>query len=73
VNCGKTADLIWISFGVVSGVGRGIGILDGVHMPQGEGEVWGFDRIGLNGVLKCIFKLYCTAMTYGKFGPIYRT
>jgi len=30
-------------FGVVSGVGRGIGVLDGVHVPQ-EGEVSGVSR-----------------------------
>jgi len=24
-------------FGMVSGVGRGMGVLDGVHVPQGEG------------------------------------
>jgi len=26
-------------FGVVSGVGRCMSVLDGVHMPQGKGEV----------------------------------
>jgi len=29
VYCGKTADWIRMSFGVVSGVGRGVGVLDG--------------------------------------------
>ena len=29
VYCGKTADLIWMPFRVVSGVSRGIGVLDG--------------------------------------------
>jgi len=29
VYCGKMADWIWIQFGVVSGVGRGMGVLDG--------------------------------------------
>ena len=28
-------------FGVVSGVGRGMGVLDGVHVPQGEEGVLG--------------------------------
>jgi len=38
-------------FGVVSGVGRGMGVLDGVHVPQGEEDVSGiFCRIGLNGI-----------------------
>jgi len=27
--CGKTADWIWMPFGVVSGVGRGMGVFDG--------------------------------------------
>ena len=30
VNCGKTADWIWMPFGVVSGVCRGMSVLDGV-------------------------------------------
>jgi len=30
VICGKMADWIWMPFGVVSGVGRGMGVLDGV-------------------------------------------
>ena len=35
----------------MSGVGRGMGVLDGVHVPQGEGEVLGvFIPIGLNGI-----------------------
>jgi len=29
VYCGKTADWIRMPFGVVSGIGRGIGVLDG--------------------------------------------
>ena len=28
VNCGKTADCIWMPFGVVNGVGRWMGVLD---------------------------------------------
>jgi len=31
-------------FGVVNRVIRWIGVLDGVHVPQGEGEVWGCFR-----------------------------
>jgi len=34
--CGKTADWIWVSFGVVSGVGRGTGVLDRVEIVEGE-------------------------------------
>jgi len=37
----KTADYISVPFGVVNGVGRGMGVLDGVHIPKGEGEVSG--------------------------------
>ena len=29
VYCGKPADWIWMPFGVVSAVGRGMGVLDG--------------------------------------------
>jgi len=34
---------IELLFGVVSGVGSGVDVLDGVHMPQGEGAVSGMD------------------------------
>jgi len=45
VYCDKTADWIWMSFGVVSGVGRGMDVLDGGEdlrrgMGSFEGE-WG--------------------------------
>ena len=41
--CGTTADWIWMPFRMVSGVGWGLGVLDGIHVPQGEGPraVWG--------------------------------
>ena len=43
-------------FGVMSGVGRGMSVLDGVHILQGEGKFRGFLRpIGLNGVSGYIF------------------
>jgi len=52
--CDKMADWIRMPFGVVSGVGPGIGVLDGVHVQQGKGAVstvfcphW---PIGFNGV-----------------------
>jgi len=35
VYCGKTADSIWMPFGVVSGVGRGMGVLDGWKSLKG--------------------------------------
>jgi len=42
VNCGKTADWIWMSSGVVSdGVSRGMGVLDGVEIYiEGKGQFW---------------------------------
>ena len=39
VFCGKTADLIRMPFWMVSGVGRGMGVLDGVVIVEGEGAV----------------------------------
>jgi len=39
VYCGKTADWIQMPFWVVSGVGRGMGVLDGVEIVKGEGAV----------------------------------
>jgi len=44
-------DLIELSFGVVSGVGGGMGVVDGVHVPQEEGVVSGIlAPIGFSGV-----------------------
>jgi len=40
VYCGKTADCIRMPFGVARGVGRGMGVLDGVVIVEGEGAVW---------------------------------
>jgi len=39
--CGKTADWIRMPFGVVSAVGRGMGVLDGVVIEEGAGAVLG--------------------------------
>jgi len=36
VYCDKTADRIRMPFGMVSGVGREMSVLDGVHVPQTE-------------------------------------
>jgi len=41
VYCGKTADLIRIPFGVVNGVGRGMGVLDGGDGRRREGTILG--------------------------------
>ena len=38
VYCGKTADWIGMPFGVVSGVGRGMGVLDGSGDRRREGD-----------------------------------
>ena len=44
-------------FGVVNGVSS----LDGIHVPQEEGEVWGFfGTIGLNGVF--LTEMYSTGV-----------
>jgi len=40
-SCVKVRRLIKLSFGVVSGVGLGIRVLDGVQMPQGKGMILG--------------------------------
>jgi len=48
---------IKLPFGVVSGVGSGICVLDGVHILQAAGKVSGFFwSIGLNGIFECIFE-----------------
>ena len=41
VYCGKTTDWIRMQFGMVSGVGQGMGVLDGVVIVEGEGAVFG--------------------------------
>jgi len=40
-SCAEVRTAIELSFGMVSGVGPGIDVLDGVHVPQGEGAVSG--------------------------------
>jgi len=39
--CGKMADWIWMLFGMVSGVGRGMRVLDGWWSLKGKGQFWG--------------------------------
>jgi len=41
VSCGETADWIGMPFGVVSGVGLGMGVLDFGGDRRMEGAVWG--------------------------------
>jgi len=49
-----------MTFGMVSGVGGGMCVIDGVHCLKRKGRFWGFGvpihPIGLNGVL-----LYATS------------
>ena len=39
VYCGKTAEWNRMPFGVVNGVGRGMGVLDGVVIVKGRGSL----------------------------------
>jgi len=41
-SCAEVCEPIELLFGEVSGVGRGMCVLDGVHVPQGEGQFWRF-------------------------------
>ena len=41
VYCGKTADWIRMPFGVVSGIIRGVGVLDGVAIVEGKRQSCG--------------------------------
>jgi len=41
VYCGNTADWIRMPFGVVSGVGQGMGVLDRGGDHRREGQFWG--------------------------------
>jgi len=43
-SCVEVPEPIELSFGVTSGVGPGIDVLDGVHVTQGEGAVSGIFR-----------------------------
>ena len=43
VYFGKTAEWIWLPFGIVSGVGRGMGVLDGDGYRRREGAVLGLN------------------------------
>jgi len=46
VYCGETADWTRMPFGVVSGVGRGMGVFDGVVIVEEEGAVLGVVNLG---------------------------
>ena len=49
----KVCEPIKLSFGVVSGVGPGIGVLYGGPHAQGREDFGGFLPTGLNGVFEC--------------------
>ena len=40
VYCGKTAEWIRMPFGIMSGVSRMMGVLDGVVIVEGNGQFW---------------------------------
>jgi len=66
VFCGKTADWIWMTFGVVSGVVRMIGVLDKGRFQEFVAP------IGLNGIFveeKCIqlVREKLTIFPYGQY------
>jgi len=66
MNCRKTADWIWIPFGVVSGIGRGMGVLDGVCIPQGEGDGLSFFAYWFEWRFKVYFKQTCILLVREK-------
>jgi len=41
-SCAEVHESIKLLFGEVSGVSRGMGVLDGVHVPQEKGLFWDF-------------------------------
>jgi len=52
---------------MVSGVGGGTGVLDGVYTPEGNGQYWGFiDPVGFNRVFltKNVFNSCVTSSQY---------
>jgi len=54
-SCVKVRKPIEVLFVVLSGVGPGIGVLDGIHIPKGRGGFWVyFLSIGLNGIFERI-------------------
>ena len=76
-SCAEVRIAIELSFGVVSRVGPGIDVLDGVHVLKGKGLFLGFfgicAPIGLNGqndvlfTQKCI-RLVCEKLTTFPYG-----
>jgi len=46
-SCAKVHEPIDLSFGLVNGIGSGIGVLDGVHVPQKLEVSGGFRPLSL--------------------------
>jgi len=74
--CVKTADWIWLPFGVVSEVGQRMGMLDGWRSSKGKGQSWGksgaphYNQWGLRCiVILCLegCRLGCSQITLGVF------
>jgi len=63
-NCAEVRELIELLLGMVSGVGRGMGVLDGVHVPQMVGEVLGVFHS--HWFEQCIFKQKCIQLVREK-------
>jgi len=51
-SCVKVSETIKLPFEVVSAVDQEVGVLDGVHIPQGEGGLGVFIVHCLNGVFE---------------------
>jgi len=50
-------------FGVVSGIGRGMGVLDGVIIVEGKGQFWGGVNLGFPTVTNGAFAMHCSQIT----------
>jgi len=70
VYCGKTANWIRLPFWVVSGIGLGMGVLDGVVIVEGEGAVLGeFGASHCNqwGLCDALFSNYFEDLLFKRF------
>jgi len=59
-SCAEVHEPIELSFGVVSGIGLGICILDGSTCLKERGDFGGFSPIGLNGIF--LTEMYSTCV-----------
>jgi len=58
-SCVEVHEPIELSFGVVIGVSRGLGVLDHVHMPKGKGQFRGFYPRCFQ-LCNCLTEMYST-------------